>query len=429
MVVDAATGRVFVADTGNNRVLRFASAAALTNGADAELVIGQPDFTSNGSASPPTAASLDSPTGLALDSSGRLWVADTDNNRVLMFPGATTSTTNGGNATIVFGQSGFGNESLSPAGNATLNAPQGLYLDANGLLWVADTGNNRVLRFGSATPSVPAAFLTANNGVAAGGKLGQESYTDSSASSLNTRLSAPSGLAMDASGTLWIADTGNHRVVGFPNAAVISSNLNASNASRILGQPDFNTGSNTPGVSSSRVNTPTGVFADGSNNLWVVDQGNHRILRFSALSSIQNGSGATRVIGQSNFTNNGPGLSARQLNTPGLGIAVPADGSLWIADSGNHRVLRYVRTDDTNPTVTVRGRRTLTTSQASILLRGAATDDVGVTSVKVGRKLASGTTRWKCRVTLKPGRNVLKAQAFDASGRRSAPVLVVVTRS
>jgi len=83
--VDSA-GRLWVADFFNNRVLRFDGAADKANGANADGVLGQPNFTSNGAAT--TASGMNSPGGLAIDTAGHLWVADNLNSRVLRFDGA-----------------------------------------------------------------------------------------------------------------------------------------------------------------------------------------------------------------------------------------------------------------------------------------------------------------------------------------------------
>ena len=99
-----AQGRLWVADTGNYRVLRFDSATFKANGAPADAVLGQPDFTHAAAAT--TQSGMFFPSGVFFDASGRLWVASQDNNRVLRFDGAA-SKSNGANADGVLGQPGF----------------------------------------------------------------------------------------------------------------------------------------------------------------------------------------------------------------------------------------------------------------------------------------------------------------------------------
>ncbi len=143
VAVDPTTGKVFVADYFNNRVLRFASFSALSNGVAAEGVLGQADFTSwvpnrGGSVA---ANTLNSPIGVALDEAGRLWVADYDNNRVLRFD-AAASKANGADADGVLGQADFTHNELNRGGSAggehAESYPSGVALDEAGRLWVAD---------------------------------------------------------------------------------------------------------------------------------------------------------------------------------------------------------------------------------------------------------------------------------------------------
>ena len=149
---------VYVADTSNSRVLGWASAAALTNGKPADIVIGQPDFFSttcnNGGVS---ASSLCGPFGVAVDGSGNLYVSDYGNNRVLEYNTPFTNTGEPGSgdkiADQVFGQQGSFGSSLCNQGagtlatSGTLCRPSGVAIDATGVLYVADGGNNRVLEY------------------------------------------------------------------------------------------------------------------------------------------------------------------------------------------------------------------------------------------------------------------------------------------
>lgn len=141
MAVDA-QGDVFVADTLNNRVLMFP--APIVNGEAATVALGQPDLITN-TCVPPTAASLCGPQGMAIDSLGGVWVSDTANSRIVYY--GTPST--GAAAALVIGQpdaisSDCNNPSIS---GSTLCNPGGLGFDGTGALWAADTGNNRVLRY------------------------------------------------------------------------------------------------------------------------------------------------------------------------------------------------------------------------------------------------------------------------------------------
>ncbi|MDE1764930.1 MAG: DUF839 domain-containing protein, partial [Thaumarchaeota archaeon] len=120
---------------------------AIIDGQSAATVLGQPDFTSKGEKD--TAQNtLNSPQGNVFDSSGNLWVADTENNRVLMYS-KTNLGTNGAAATVVLGQNSFTSKSNDEdqLSASSLNNPDGITFDSAGNLWVADMKNNRVLMY------------------------------------------------------------------------------------------------------------------------------------------------------------------------------------------------------------------------------------------------------------------------------------------
>jgi hypothetical protein len=140
--------RLWVADTENNRVLGWSSLAAFSSHAAANIVIGQPDFTSNAcNEGGATATSLCAPTGVAVDSAGNLYVADMSNARVLEYDHPFSSGVSAGLAgNRVFGQADFTDEFCNGPGLGanSLCDPSGVAVDAAGNLYVADQGNNRV---------------------------------------------------------------------------------------------------------------------------------------------------------------------------------------------------------------------------------------------------------------------------------------------
>lgn len=419
VIIDPASGKVFVADTGHSRVLRYPDKDTLANGAAAEYVFGQADFTSSLGSNPPSATSANSPIGLALDGSGNLWVSDTDNNRVLMFSSAVTRVDLSPAATKVLGQAGFTTRNApSPPSASSMNAPMGLHVDESGDLWVADSANRRVLRFDNAAGLA--------NGAAAGGVLGQGSFVTNTSGSGAGAFADPVAVTVDGTGTLWVADRSNNRVPGFPLAG---SAANGAAATRVLGQSSFATV--TAGLSDSRFEGPTGVFAD-ANALWVLDQSNHRALRFAGLGGIANGGAASTVVGQPDFTSKDTAVNARRFESPFVGLFLDQSGSLWVSDLIHHRVLRFDPGNDARPTVTVRGKTRLTTKRGSIILRGRASADVPIDRVIVQNQTVSfsarGSKSWKARVRLLDGRNLLRVFAIDENETKSRPVRVVVTR-
>ena len=228
VTVDPTTGKVFVADMNNHRVLRFASAAALSSGAAAEAVLGQAEFDLNlpnrGGAA--AANTLNRPLGVSVDSAGRLWVADASNNRVLRFDVASAKT-NGAIADGVLGQEDFSGSApaLSPD---RMNQSNDVFVDSEGQLWVSDFNNNRVLRFKDAASK--------NNGDPTDGVLGQPNFTTSDPATTQDGMHYPAGLFVDLDGRLWVAEYGNNRLLRFENAA--GKQIGAL-ADGVLGQVDF----------------------------------------------------------------------------------------------------------------------------------------------------------------------------------------------
>ncbi len=311
------SGNLWVTDTSNNRVLRYSP--PFSNGQAANLVIGQADFTTGGSAT--TATRLNTPRGLAFDSSGNLWVPDAFNNRVLRY---SPPFSNGQAANLVIGQADF--TSSGSATTATgLNDPVAIAFDSSGNLWVAEGVNNRVLRY-----SPPF-----SNGQAANLVIGQADFTHGSMNQgggvSSTGLWFPFGAAFDSSGNLWVTDNSNNRVLRYSPPF---SNGQAANL--VIGQADFTTGGSA--TTATGLNGPIGIPFDSSGNLWVGDASNARVLRYSPPFS--NGQAANLVIGQADFVSSGLATTATGLNGP-IGIAFDSSGNLWVPDFGNNRVLAY----------------------------------------------------------------------------------------
>ena len=340
------SGGLYVADMMNNRLL-YIPAGSTT----ATRVYGQGgSFTSstanNGGVS---AISLNfnnntqaAGGGVVLDSSGNLYVADTYNNRVLYFMAGSTTATRvygqGGDFTTNTSHGGFDPTNPNPLQCYTdpalsansLNHPYGLALDGSGNLYVADTWNSRVLYY-------PAGSTTATRLYGQGGSFTSCLPNDIASTPNADSLALPMGLALDGSGDLYVADTQNNRVLRYP--------AGSTTAEAVYGQGgSFTTGDANKGgvVSADTLNTPSGLAADSSGNLYVSDTASNRVLYYPAGSTT-----ATAVYGQggsltSNTTNNG-GISANSLAYP-FGLALDSFGSLFVVDTGNNRVLKYYAT-------------------------------------------------------------------------------------
>jgi uncharacterized protein (TIGR03437 family) len=361
---------LYIADIGNNRVLAYKNPGGVTPGKPADLVIGQQDMVSTLAQGPTTAftTGFNAPTGVAVDNQGRLYVADAGNNRIMRFPAPFSQPAGAPpQPDLVIGQQSFGSGSAANQGggnvcsNKTVAFSSGgapnlvsVAIDSNQNLWVTDALNNRVLMY-------PVANLTAHAvSPVATVVLGQNDFnTCTVASGQNTQLTKtivvdPSGLAFDSSGNLYVAD-GFARVLFFqgPNFSA-----QGQSAARILGiappitqgQPTVVYPTNyTLGTLNSAGNPipPNGVFTNGTN-VFVADTPSNRIIEYDVPSKWAPEStafpspAALRVFGQNGFAVGKPNQALSQPTS--FTISGPYGGAflgtqMWVSDTGNNRIL------------------------------------------------------------------------------------------
>ncbi len=341
------SGGIYLADRDNHRVLYFANDGDTT----ADRVYGQHgSFTAHianndgsGNSGAPSANSLNMPTAVALDSAGGLFVADRDNHRVLYFANDGDTT-----ADRVFGQ--YGNYRTNMANNdgtivygepAATNLGTyilGLAVDSQDGLYVADTSNHRVLYFANdgdeTADRVYGQWDNFNTGVRNNDGTGRIGTPN--ANSLNF----PRGLAVDANDGLYIADRDNNRVLYFANDGNTTPD-------RVYGQfGDFNTnvesndGSGNSGApSASNLSHPKDVAIGPNGGVYISDTTHNRILYFgSDGDTTADGVGGQAGSFETGAVNNGGSPSMLSLNGP-QGIAVAPDGTIYVSDTGNNRML------------------------------------------------------------------------------------------
>ena len=198
VAVDAA-GTLYIADTDNNRIRKVTTAGVITT------VAGNGLAGAGGDGGQAVFASLHSPHGVAVDAAGNLYIADTDNNRIRKVTPAGIITTVAG--TGISGHSGDG----GPATAARLNYPVGVAVDAAGNLYIADTGNSRIRKV------TPAGVITTLAGTGIGG------YSGDGGPATAAQLKYPFGVAVDAAGNLYIADSGNNSIRKVTPAGIITT--------------------------------------------------------------------------------------------------------------------------------------------------------------------------------------------------------------
>ena len=327
VAIDPTTGKLFVADIGNDRVLRWGSVASLVSGEPAEAVFGQPDFTTKGERT--TQDGMDFPTDVAVDRDGRLYVADALNNRVLRFDSASWKPS-GATADGVLGQPDFTSNTKAVT-RSGMEYVRGLTVDDAGRLWVSDQRNNRILRFDN--------VANKPNGADADGVLGQPDFTSKIADTSQSGMAQPRGLWVDEAGRLWVAVTFINRVMRFDEAA---GKPNGANADAVLGQPDFT--SSAADTSASGMHRPSGIAMDQSGRLYVGDFYNNRVLWYDNAAGKPNGDPADGVLGQPDFTSATAATTENGMSIP-WGLTIDREhNTLWVSDVGNNRVLRFTAT-------------------------------------------------------------------------------------
>lgn len=297
-------GSLYIADTENHRIRRVSPGGLISTIAGT----GAPGFSGDGG--PATGAQLTSPGSVALGADGSLFVADTGNQRIRRItPGGVISTVAG---TAAAGYGGDG----GPAAGAQLAYPAGVATGPDGSLYIADTGNHRVRRVN------PFGMITT---VAGSGVPGFSGDRDAATAA---RLFGPRQVALGPDGALYIADTDNHRVRMVAADGTIST---------VAGSGAFGYSGDGSSATSARLAYPASVSVAPDGTLYIADFSNQRIRAVSALGIITTvaGTGAAGYGGDG-----GPATSA--LLAGPRGVALGTDGSLYIADTGNHRVRAIV---------------------------------------------------------------------------------------
>ena len=408
---------LYVSDFGNNRVLAWKSVAAFSNGQKADLAIGQPDLQTTFPAGPGTqyTTGLSRPTGIAIDKSGNLYVADSGNNRVLRYPKPFQQTSQYPFPDLYIGQATLNGRNPNYTGQV---GPQGIYLslgntvfqanvafDGTGNLWMTDPGNLRVLRFKKSDLDAGGGALTADL------ELGQLDFTsvqtplnpgDPTAVYRVNQFFLPGAIGFDASGNLFVTDTfttgqsPQGRVLVF--LAPFTTGMGAS--SRMIGV--FPSGYKFPTdpaanqslLDNSLVFNPEGIFflTGSTTGVGIVDSAAHRIMLFDSFSNWPaDGTppAAKSILGQPNSctqyanqlckaANNGS-LQGPANNTFASPTGAAYSGTdLFLADTGNNRVLDLPQQSGTFPSATrVLGQDYFSTNSVN-LIEGREFDLSGV---------------------------------------------------
>jgi hypothetical protein len=295
-----ANGTLYVADTVNNTIRRVTAGGTVTTLAGLAQAAGSADGTGS-------TARFNSPSGVAVDATGTVYVTDRSNYTIRRI-------TAGGAVTTLAGLAGaFGYDDGTGSG-ARFNSPRGVAVDASGILYVTDTNDTNNHRIRTVTAS---GTVTTLAGGQAGLIFGSTDGTGSAA-----RFYGPTGITVDPTATVYVADTNNHTIRRITPGAVVTTLAGLA--------PAFGNADGTAGA--ARFYQPVGVAVDATGTVYVADSFNHTIRRITVGGAVTTFAGLPGAFGSAD----GTGSAARFWHP--FSVAVDTAGALYVADSGNNAI-------------------------------------------------------------------------------------------
>jgi sugar lactone lactonase YvrE len=299
-------GNLFFADTFNARIRKVTADGAIST------VAGNGSVIVNGDGQQATSASLNTPHGIAVDAAGNLFIADYFDHRVRKV------SANGIISTVVgTGVSGYSGDG-GPATSAKLNMPDGIAVDMAGNLFIADSYNCRIRK------------VTADGTISTVAGTGISGYSGDGGPAASANLGQPAGVAVDAAGDLFIADTYNNRIRKVSPDGLITT-VAGTGPSGYTGVSNYS-GDGGP-ATSARLTLPSGVAVDSTGSLFIADRLNHAVRKVTRDGIISTVAGT----GTAGFSGDGGLAAAAKLSSP-TGVAVDLSGNLFIADGDNNDV-------------------------------------------------------------------------------------------
>ncbi|MDN5283868.1 MAG: hypothetical protein JWR38_142 [Mucilaginibacter sp.] len=282
-----ASGNLYVADSFNSAIRKVTPAGVVTT-ISGDGTIGYVD-------GPAASAKFYSPQSLAVDASGNIFVADMGNNMIRKISAAGVVSTFAGS-----GDAGYANGTGT---SATFNSPRGLAIDAQGNIYVADRGNNLIRKV------TAAGVVTTVAGTTTAGYLDNVTATTAT-------FNTPDAIALDAQGNIYVADLLNYAIRKITAAGVVTTVVGGPKLTGLIGRPGA-------------------ITFDAKGNLFISDQSG-RIMEITTNKVILSIAGSATGIGFAD----GNGTSAL-FNSP-QGIVADASGNIWVADNGNNRIRKVV---------------------------------------------------------------------------------------
>ena len=293
ITVDTA-GNVFVADANNHKIRKVTSAGVVTTLAGSGIA-GSTNATGS-------AARFNGPEGVAVDTAGNVFVADTSNHTI-------RKVTSAGVVTTLAGTAGTSGSTDATGSAARFYLPRAVAVDTDGNVFVGDTANDTIRKVTSAGVVTTLA-----------GTAGSSGSTDATGSA--ARFNHPRSISLDTDKNLFVADMYNHTIRKVTSAGVVTTLAGTAGSS----------GSTDATGSAARFNSPHGVSVDTAGNVFVADTSNQTIRKVTSAGVVTTEAGSVGNTG----SNNGSGSNARFFNP--YGITVNSAGTVFVADTSNHTI-------------------------------------------------------------------------------------------
>lgn len=345
MAYDAA-GNLYFADFLNNVVRKIAAGTGIVTTVAGN---GAPGF--SGDHGPAIAAEMNGPYGVALDSAGNLYIADSQNcfiRKVIAATGIITTVVGIGNVPIVMGvptvpQGYFGDGYA--ATDARMSLPDGVAVDHAGNIYIADTGNNVIREVNASTDIITT--VVGNH---------KQGYSGDNGPAVSAELNSPISVAADAGGNIFIVDAGNNRVRELATETGIITTVAGNGTAGYSGDGGPAT--------TAELNSPASISIDSAGDLYIADLANNRIRKVNASSSIINTVAGNGSVG---FSGDGGPATSATMHAP-FGVAVDNAGDLDIVDAYNYRIREVnVLASELNFTTTPVGFTSLDSPQTAMV--------------------------------------------------------------
>ena len=298
------SGNVYIAQFPNNKIRMVNSAGTITT------IAGTGVLGNSGDGGAATSAQLYNPIAVSVDIYGNVYIADYGNHKIRMVSSTGIITTIAGTGTV--GNSGDGGAATS----AQLYYPTGVSVDISGNVYIADQYNHKIRKVTSA------GIITTLAGTGTAG------YNGDGNAATSAQLNYPMAVSVDVSGNVYIAEGGNNKI-----RMVTSSG----NITTIAGTGTEGSSGDGGAATSAQLNGPAGVSVDISGNVYIADGNNNKIRKVTSAGIITTLAGT----GTAGYNGDGNAATSTQLNLP-FGVSVDVSGNVYIADTWNHEIRMVV---------------------------------------------------------------------------------------